>query len=184
MHARISTWLATDRTSPTSTRRIMLLLFAVTLLPRFVMAWLIPTICPDGTTYVAVATWIEEQGTYYRRDLGVNLYPLILAALHKAGLGWPLAAKLWGVVCASLVVLPLYGWVRRMFDDRIALCAGLLYAFHPKLIEWSPEMVREQTFWLLAALVWYAAWRACARRPHRLVCCDRRIVARRFAHTL
>lgn len=160
MHARISTWLATDRTSPASTRRILLLLFAVTLLPRFVMAWLIPTICPDGTTYVAVAKWIEEQGTYYRRDLGVNLYPLILAALHKAGLGWPLAAKLWGVVCASLVVLPLYGWVRRMFDDRIALYAGLLYAFHPKLIEWSPEMVREQTFWLLAALVWYAAWRA------------------------
>ncbi|MGC3972614.1 MAG: glycosyltransferase family 39 protein [Pirellulales bacterium] len=123
------------------------------------MAGLIPTICPDGTIYVAVAKWIEEQGTYFRKDLGVNLYPLILAALHKFGLAWPAAAKLWGVLCGSLVVLPLYGWVRRMFDDRVALCAGLLYAFHPKLIEWSPEMVREQTFWLLAALVWYASWR-------------------------
>lgn len=160
MHARTTTWLATDRASPAFKRRTLVLLFAATLLPRFVMAWLIPTICPDGTTYVAVAKWIEEQGTCYRRDLGVNLYPLILAALHKTGLGWPLAAKLWGVVCASLAVLPLYGWVRRMFDDRIALYAGLLYAFHSKLIEWSPEMVREQTFWLLAALVWYAAWRA------------------------
>ena len=44
---------------------------------------------------------------------------------------------------SSLTVLPLFGWTRRQFDDRLATIACLLYAVHPKLIEWSPELVRD-----------------------------------------
>jgi 4-amino-4-deoxy-L-arabinose transferase-like glycosyltransferase len=58
------------------------------------------------------------------------------------------------------VVLPLWGWLRRQFDDRVALVACLLYIVQPKMIEWSPEIMRDQTFWLLFTLAIYWLWRA------------------------
>ena len=61
---------------------------------------------------------------------------------------------------SSLVVLPLWGWLRRQFDDRVALVACLLYVVQPKMIEWSPEIMRDQTFWFLFVLAIYWLWRA------------------------
>jgi 4-amino-4-deoxy-L-arabinose transferase-like glycosyltransferase len=37
--------------------------------------------------------------------------------------------------------------VRRDFGFRIACGAALLYAIHPRIVEWSVEIVREPTFW-------------------------------------
>ena len=65
-----------------------------------------------------------------------------------------------GRVISSLVVLPLWGWIRRQFDDRVALVACLLYVVQPKMIEWSPEIMRDQTFWFLFTLSIYWLYRA------------------------
>ena len=94
------------------------------------------------------------------REMALNVYPVILMVLHRLGLDWETAAALWGVTISSLVVLPLWGWVRRQFDDRVALVACLLYIVHPKFIEWSPEVMRDQTFWFLFMLAIYWLWRA------------------------
>jgi hypothetical protein len=61
---------------------------------------------------------------------------------------------------AGLVVLPLYGWLRRQFDQRVALAGCFLYAVHSELIRWSPEVMRDQTFWFLFVLSLYLLWRA------------------------
>jgi hypothetical protein len=92
--------------------------------------------------------------------LRLNTYPPVLALLHQAGLDWESAGKCWGVFISSMAVLPLFGWVRRQFDDRLAAIACLLYAVHPKLVEWSPELVRDQTFWFLWTMSLYSCWRA------------------------
>ena len=92
--------------------------------------------------------------------LQLNIYPIILMLLHKLGLPWELAGKFWGVLTATLAVAPLYGWVRRQFDERVAIIACLLYAIHPELIEWSPELVRDSTFWFFFTLSFYLIWRA------------------------
>ena len=81
---------------------------------------------------------------------------------------WELAAAVWGVTISSLVVLPLWGWARRQFDDRVALVACLLYAVHPKMIEWSPEAMRDPTFWFLFMLAIYWLWRAITEVRYRL----------------
>jgi hypothetical protein len=92
--------------------------------------------------------------------MGLNLYPAILVLVHRGGLDWETAGIVWGVGIASLVVLPLYGWVRRQFDDRVALAACALYAVHPTAIAWSPEITRDPTFWFLVTLTLYLLCRA------------------------
>jgi hypothetical protein len=142
-------------------RWLPLLLVLLCLVPRAAMALRIPGICPDGVLYVNIAQNLEAG--HLREALqamALNIYPMILMVLHRLGLPWELAGALWGVAVSSLVVLPLWGWVRRQFDDRVALVACLLYAVHPKFIEWSPEVMRDQTFWLLFMLAIYWLWRA------------------------
>ncbi|MCE9606330.1 MAG: glycosyltransferase family 39 protein [Planctomycetia bacterium] len=139
---------------------VLAALILAALVPRLIMSLLIPTLCCDGTTYIAAAESIEREGIHLNSGHRLNIYPVILALLHRSGLSWDIAGKTWGVVCSVLVVLPLFGWIRRQFNDRIAVFACLLYAAHPKLIEWAPELIREQTFWFLFTLGLYVSWRA------------------------
>ncbi len=125
------------------------------------MAWRVPGICPDSVLYIRLGKAFEagffEQGL---GDIRFNIYPLILAALHRAGFGWEMSGAVWGVVISSCTVLPLYGWIRRAFDQRTALGAGFLYAVHPGLIRWSVEVIRDSTFWFLLAGSVYLLWLA------------------------
>ena len=133
------------------------------LAPRIGMALRLPGVCPDGVLYIQAARALEA-GDFREafREMSLNIYPVVLMVLHRLGLDWELGAVAWGVTVSSLVVLPLWGWVRRQFDDRVALVACLLYIVHPKFIEWSPEVMRDPTFWLLFMLSIYWLWRAVA----------------------
>jgi hypothetical protein len=149
------------RTTLPSARRVLAALVLLCLILRAAMACRITSVCPDGVLYIRAAKALEA-GDFREafREMSLNTYPAILMLLHRTGLDWELGAALWGVVISSLVVLPLWGWVRRQFDDRVALVACLLYAVHPKFIEWSPEVMRDQTFWFLFMLSIYWLWRA------------------------
>lgn len=138
----------------------LIVVVVATLLPRMVMAWRIPTICVDGTTYVTLAESFEQGDFQVDSIYRFNLYPLILAILHRCGISWETAGEAWGVIAGTAAVLPLFGWMRRQFNQRVAVVGGLLYAVHPELIEWSPELVRDQTFWLLFTTSCYCLWRA------------------------
>jgi len=143
---------------------LMVLLVLACLVPRALMALRIPSICPDGVLYVQLAQAIEagDWQSALQGEMALNVYPVILAGLHRLGLDWTLAGTLWGVIVSSLVVLPLWGWIGRQFDRRVALAACLLYAVHPKAIEWSPEVMRDPTFWFFFTLAIYCLWRAVA----------------------
>lgn len=140
---------------------LWLALFLAALAPRLWVAIHLDTVCNDAVFYIQLAE------AYERGDLEaglgrlrLNTYPPLLALLHRGGLDWETAGKCLGVLLASLAVLPLGGWLRRQFDDRLAIVACLLYAFHPKLIGWSCELVRDPTSWLCWTLALYASWRA------------------------
>ena len=139
---------------------VLVALFLLCLLPRLLMIPRVEVICSDGVGYIGMAEAIERGDYAYAFRLQLNLYPVILVAMHQLGFSYELGGKLWGVLASSLVVLPLFGWVRRQFDDRVAIVAALIYALHPELIEWSPELVRESTFWLAMTVTIYALWRA------------------------
>ena len=141
--------------------RWMLLLFGLCLIPRAWMAMRMEIPCPDSLFFIRLAQAqekgeaLESAGAYSH-----NIYPLILAGLHRLGIDHQTAGEWWGVLAGSLAVLPLFGWLRRMHGERVAILACILYSFHPRLIEWSTEIIRESTFWLLLTTAVYLLWRA------------------------
>jgi 4-amino-4-deoxy-L-arabinose transferase-like glycosyltransferase len=141
---------------------LLLALLLVCFIPRAAMTWRLDVICPDATLYISMGEALERGDVATAFSLQLNIYPVILAGLHRLGLSWEMAGRLWGMLASTLVVLPLFGWVRRQFDVRIAVIACLLYAAHPELIEWTPEGVRDATFWLFFTLSIYLTWRAVA----------------------
>jgi hypothetical protein len=159
-----------DFVRPTPVRRVfkrrgwlLALLVVTALLPRLVMAWKVDILTEDGPIYVYAAMQLERgnwEAAFRDGNLGLNLYPVVLEGLHGFGLPWELAGRLWGTLMATLVVLPMFGWVRRQFNDQIGVVACLLYAAHPGLIERSPEMLRCPSFWLLFMAALYFLWQA------------------------
>ncbi len=137
------------------------MLLLVCLVPRAVAAWNWDVLWGDSLHYV-YASLALEQGNFDEgfAEFGLNTYPLILIPLRHLGIDWQITGKYFGVLVASLAVLPLWGWLRRMFDDRLAVIACLVYALHGKLIAISPLIIRDSTFWLLMALTLYYVWRA------------------------
>ena len=142
---------------------LMAVLVLVALLPRAWMAWKVGALTEDGPIYIYSAMQLERgdlEAAFRHCNLGLNLYPVVLRGLHELGLPWEVAGRLWSTLMAVLVVLPMFGWVRRQFNDRVAAVACLLYAAHPSLLERSPELLRCPTFWFLLMAGVYFLWRA------------------------
>ncbi len=133
----------------------------VCLIPRAIAAWRLPAVCDDAYYYLHVADSLDK-GRFARamEYLNLNVYPMVLSGLHRLGLDWIFAAKFWGVLTGTVLVLPLFDWLRRMFDKRIALVAVFLYAVHPRIVEPTVEPLRESTFWLFFVLCLDLFWRA------------------------
>ena len=142
--------------------RVVLGLVLLALVPRVYMAGKIGGLCPDAVVYIHIAQSYEQGKLLEDKHnrFALNVYPAILAVLHRTGIDWETAGKLWGVVISSLTVLPLYGLVRRQFDDRIAVVTAAIYALHAEMIRWAPEGIRDPTFWFFWMLALYCLWRA------------------------
>lgn len=132
-------------------------LLLLCLAPRALMSLRLDYVCSDALYYISAAKALDAGQTAEERK---GLYPWLLVGLHRAGLDWEVAGRILGVAASTLVVCPLVGWIRRRFDFRLAMLTGALYACHPNLIEWSPEPVRDPTFWLLFFTAVYFSWRA------------------------
>lgn len=147
---------------------IVLGLLLLCLIPRLWAGTLHDIICPDAVSYIR---WSEALGN---GDLveafgytGLNIYPPLLLGLKHLPGDWLVTAKWWSVAMAALAILPIYGWLRRQFNETLALLGCGFYALHPAMIHDSPLIVRDPTFWLLFALGLYFAWRAVSELRYR-----------------
>jgi hypothetical protein len=159
--------LRTGRADSLARRDILWLgaLCLIALLPRALIAYDLGPVCDDGYFYLAVAD-AYERGDFHTAlwYLNINIYPVLIAGFDRLGADPLVAAKIWGVAVSTLAILPLFGWLRRLLDRRVALAACGLYAIHTEFIEVSPEPIRDSTFWLLAATSLYLLWRAAAEQ--------------------
>jgi hypothetical protein len=141
------------------------ILLIVCFIPRALAAWRLPAVCDDAYYYLHVADSLDR-GRFARalEYLNLNVYPMVLIGLHRLGLDWIVGAKLWGMLTGTALVLPLFDWLRRMFDKQIATLAVFLYAVHPRIVEPTIEPLRESTFWFFFVLCLDLFWRAARER--------------------
>lgn len=153
-------------------RLLLLLLLLFCLVPRVWMATRLKAICPDGVMYIERAAALDRGDVAAGlNDMRVNTLPLALMAMHRLGFDWESAGKLWGIAMSTAAILPLFGWTRRQFDDRVAAFAAILYAVHPGIIERTPEIIREPTFWMCGLCALYFSWRAASEVKLRYFLC-------------
>lgn len=146
-----------DKLSTWAMAALLLLWFV----PRALMALKLNTICRDGVFYIHLAQDLDRGQFHRALELyHFNLYPTLLMLLHRVGFDWEIAGRWLGVCMSTLLVVPLFGWLRQHFDRRIAVLTCVLLGVHPKLIEWSPEVIREPLFWFLFFAALYLIWSA------------------------
>ncbi len=157
-------WAARTLAGPEAWRW-WLVLVVLCLIPRAVVAWKTQIPCSDGTYYLSLAQRLD-QPPIVPKDAYYMINPFVLLLALWEGWGWdPLTAgKAFNVFIGSLTVLPLVGWVRRQFDEQVAWLVALGYAVHPKLVQWSGELVRDPLFWFLVACSVNLGWRVCRQR--------------------
>jgi 4-amino-4-deoxy-L-arabinose transferase-like glycosyltransferase len=170
--------------SPRGTRGDTLAVTAAALLARLaVVAWAAARFPPaaDGTYYQRIAerlsqgfgyTWRWPDGvTTYAAHYPVG-YPAMVAAVYTFTGAHPAAAMVLNAFLGTLAALAVHRLAVRAAPRRLALAAGLLVAFHPGLVAYTPALMTEGvTASLLASAAAVAAWardRAAAERP-RLV---------------
>ncbi|MGD9127180.1 MAG: glycosyltransferase family 39 protein [Planctomycetia bacterium] len=143
-----------------SCTKTLLLLWLVAFLLQAIAALLRHYINPDGITYLYTVDFLLE-GNLEKglSKFGINTFIYSLVLLKHLGAD-PFYAGIWlNAIVSSLVVLPLFGWVRRMFDLRIAVLVSLLYAFHPIILSVGSALMRGPMFWLFFHLTLYWTWR-------------------------
>jgi hypothetical protein len=140
---------------------VLALLLLACLIPRALFAWRWTTLWADSILYLDASQALDRRDFQEAfHEFGLNLYPVILCGLHRLPIAWTAAASGWSVLMACAAVLPLWGWIRRQFNDRVACVACLCYAFQGRLVANSPHVIRDATFWFLLAVTLYATWRA------------------------
>lgn len=130
---------------------------AMCFVPRLLRCLLADSFCPDVFFYFDRAAALEQGNlsAAFAGGMNLNLYPIVLAALHQCGLDWIDAGRVWSLFVTSVTVLPLYGWVRRLTDDRTATLGCIVYAVWPVMTEFASEPIRDPSFWMLLNLTFY-----------------------------
>ncbi|MBT4868033.1 MAG: phospholipid carrier-dependent glycosyltransferase, partial [Planctomycetaceae bacterium] len=142
-------------------KRLITALIILCAIPRLLMMWRIDAVCNDAYYYISIADLLDRgqfEGAF--EYLNLNVYPVVLLLFHKLGIDWVTGGQLWGVFISSLVVAPMFGWIRHAFNDKVAIVACFLYAIQPQLIEISAEPIREPMFWFFFNLCLYFCWRS------------------------
>jgi 4-amino-4-deoxy-L-arabinose transferase-like glycosyltransferase len=149
-----------DRIYKTNWAAIFVLVF-IALSARLFFLLTVGAICPDGPLYLK-AGHLLATGNWEAAFSSWKWNPLVILLGVAEYLGadplW--VGRCWNVLIASLAVLPLYGWIRRQYDERIAIVAALVYAVQASLLQWSHELMRDPTFWFALFLAVYCIWRA------------------------
>lgn len=162
-------------------RKPLVLLLAAAAAARLYMVANTAVIAVDGVEYIRVAkqygsfNFGEALGNYFP-----PVYPALIAIYHLPGFTWELAGQLVSFTAGVLTLLPLYFLVRGVYSRpaagsgtsgaesrapgsagpgvRLALVAGLFFAFLPDLVRHSGQVRSEACYILFAMCAIYFAW--------------------------
>lgn len=148
------------------TRRAWLLALAAVAV-RAVAALLVRVVDSDGARNLQMAL-LMEQGRFadaLRLPTPTPpLHPFLSTLLNIPIHNMLVAGVAVSVILGGLAVLPLYAMTKRVWDERIATPAGLLYALLPAAVDVHVEPMTEGTFVFFFLTAAWAGWLALEER--------------------
>lgn len=127
------------------------------LMIRLYAFYYIPLINPDGTLYIQ-----QAKAFYYglRHSLTdcyhyVSVYPILIAAVYSLLDDWILGARIISLFFGTMALIPLYGLIRRFFDNTVSSLTLLVFALIPPFIYVSRDVMRDPVYWFFSLLGLY-----------------------------
>lgn len=115
----------------------------------------------DGAfQYIPIAK--DFASGFFRRALSHNqqpLYPLIIAFVSRWVPDFELAGKLVSSFFGVLIILPVYFFGKRIFDEKIAFLSALLLTIHPYVRRFSADVLKESSYLFFLVTAIWLAWR-------------------------
>lgn len=148
------------------TRRAWLLALAAVAV-RAVAALLVRVVDSDGARNLQMSLLMEQGRFADALRLPTPTAPLhpFLSTLVNIPTGNILVAGVAvSVILGGLAVLPLHAMAQRIWDERVATVAGLLYALLPAMVDVHAEPMTEGTFFFFFLTAAWAGWRALEER--------------------
>ena len=137
-------------------RILFLSLICLTFLIPLYAVVVAPIISSDGVYYVDTARVIDQGDWGKISEIWVlNLYPFLIVLFHRFIQDWEAAGRAVSLILGSAAVVPLFFQSRRSVGTAAALVAIFFYAVHPRLVEYSTDVLREATFWFFSL---FALW--------------------------
>ena len=140
-----------------TTSKLLLILFLLALGLRLLVGFQTLVVARDGVFYLDLAHRFQQGDYGSLLASSKPLYPIIVAALAEliGNLEW--TGKLVSAFFGALTIFPLFFIGRRLFGEKAAYLATLLYMFHPKLLKLSGETITDTTYiFFLMAVAWQA----------------------------
>jgi 4-amino-4-deoxy-L-arabinose transferase-like glycosyltransferase len=122
------------------------------------------TINPDGVRYIEAARhfwerkWLEGLASFYP-----PLFPLLIALIFPVVGDWEIAGQVWPFILGVLILLPLFGLLRRIYGLRVAQVALFFYGVSPYLARLSLEVRTEIPYIFFLILTLYLLRRGLER---------------------
>ncbi len=114
------------------------------------------TINPDGVRYIEAARhfwegkWLEGLASFYP-----PLFPLMIALIFPVVGDWEIAGQVWPFILGVLILLPLFGLLRRVYGLRVAQVALFFYGVSLYLARLSLEVRTEIPYIFFLILTLY-----------------------------
>jgi 4-amino-4-deoxy-L-arabinose transferase-like glycosyltransferase len=105
---------------------------------------------PDGIVYIQQAKALHY-GLFHLVTScipSISIYPVLIETGYRLVGDWVLSARIVSLLAGTLVLIPLYGLLRRFHDAAISSLALLVFAVNPTFVAWSHSVIRDPIFWV------------------------------------
>jgi len=145
-------------------RNLLVAAVTLTLAVRAYLFWNYYTINNDGVLYIEAARHFWN-GNWFGglESFHPPLFPLMIAGAFPMTGAWESAGQFWPLTLGVLVMLPLYGLLRRLYGQQVALIALFCYAVSPNLARLSIHVRSEIPYIFFLVLAIYLLQRAMDR---------------------
>ena len=140
---------------------VLFILFGLAVAVRLYLAFHTYVIANDGVLYIKLAQLLSQGKVGEAMSLHLpSLFPIIIASFQKVFVDWELSGQMVSVLFGSLTIIPFYFLTKELFNRNVAFTSSILFIFHPYLVRFSAEVIKEPTFWFFSLMGIWVGWNA------------------------